>query len=54
METEVIKANSITNTMQSLLINLAAKFKSNKNYDITVIMQPNKETAISASDPGKT
>lgn len=43
METEIIKANSITHSLQSLFSNLAAKFQSKKNYDITVILQPNNE-----------
>jgi len=43
METEIIKLNSLKNGLQSLFGNLAAKFRSKKNYDITVIMQPNKE-----------
>ena len=53
METEIIKVNSITNSMHSLFKNIAAKLKSNTNYDITVIMQPNNEPPLAASDPGK-
>ena len=46
METEIIKLNSVKNSLNSLFENLAAKFRPNKNYDVTVILQQNNDPAV--------
>lgn len=41
MSTEIIKLNSFKSNLQGLFSGLLAKFKSPKNYDITLVIQEN-------------
>lgn len=47
MSTEIIKLNSFKSNLQGLFNGLLAKFKSNNQYDITLVIQPNSQDSTS-------
>ena len=53
-ETEIIKLNSLKNSLSTLMDNLTSKLHSSKDYDITVIVKESDQLSEGTlSEPSK-